>query len=242
MAGKDSSSEPAGNDRTTVLEIFGMKLSVKNRRLAEVLTMDAAEAFGLESRGSREAKALADSSAPRELMAEAAPDVVITKPLVEGDAELRLRAEMRRRADRVGAGLGFDVGDGGTWLSPLGFTVHTRIVARPLSAAAATDVVDKLASLVVSRASSTDSVLLIVVSSDARDALLRAVRQRVVHGSFRVAVVEDLERLLALCDDTGMGHTEAAAVLVPHVAVDVGSAMLIPESSMRSGHTPPDNR
>jgi hypothetical protein len=223
MAGHETPSEPAAQDRITVLEVFGVKLSVRNRRLAEILTMDAAEALGLESRGAK----TVDSEATREVVTEALPDVVAPVHSPQEEADARIRTELRHRADALGEALGFVTDSGGIWRSPAGLTLSTRIVPRVLSPAAAADMVGKLATLVLSRSPDTDSILLIAASREAVEPLSHAIQERGVYGSFRVASVADLERLHSLYELHRGDHVTALTFLAPQFAVDAGAMITL---------------
>jgi hypothetical protein len=102
MTGPDTIPEPDQNGRTTVLEVFGMKLSVKNRRLAEILTMDAAEALGLDKRTGNDGNAMTVEPLGPDVVAQAVPDVLLAIPGAGDEAEAQLRAEVRKSLDGVG--------------------------------------------------------------------------------------------------------------------------------------------
>lgn len=224
MEAHETPAEPGADDRSTVLEVFGVKLSVKNRRLAEILTMDAAEALGFESRSARSA---GGSDATREVVTEAIPDLVLSTPDPQDKADARLRTELRHEIDDIGAALGFTIASGGAWRSPLGLRLHTRIVSRPISAAAAADMVGKLVALIHDRSSQAESILLVTRSRDVGAALTHAIGERGVHGLFRVASVGDLQRLQALAEAREGDHAAVAAILAPQAAVDVGASIAL---------------
>jgi len=227
MTGPDATPEPDPNGRTTVLEVFGMKLSVKNRRLAEILTMDAAEALRLDKRpGSSVYGDAAEPVAP-DLMAQAVPDVLLAVPDAGDEAEARLRTEARKRLDGLALDLGFEVLNGGSWGLPGSAVVHTRVISRSLTAAAATDMVGKLADVVLSGRESTDSVLLVTFERASLEPLLNAISARGLHGSFRVAHIDDVTRLRDLCRECEDPAGIASGLLSPAASVDLGRTLTL---------------
>ena len=135
------SAKELSKDGSTVLELFGVELKVRNERLADVLKMDAKEALGTD------VKELADGQASRRRAAEAAeavPEVILSPATAREEAEAHDRAEVRQRVSALGGALGFDVRANGEWSSPSGVGLITRVVDRVLSPAAAVDLVSKV--------------------------------------------------------------------------------------------------
>lgn len=218
----DETRDQAGTeDRSTVVEVFGVKLSVKNRRLAEILSMDAAEALGFESR--TPGRTSEPQIAP-ELVAEAVPDTALSVPSQDEAAESQVRSEIRLRAESIATTLGFSVAQGGRWYSPSGFTLHTRIVSRQVSAAGAADAVGKLVALMDSRPSG-ESVLLISSTRAVSEAFVLAVRERGAHAVLRVATIDDLDKLRAVAEAGAADHAAFVALLSPRAAVSVGAVI-----------------
>lgn len=227
MLGEETTPDPDADGRTTVLEVFGMKLQVKNRRLAEVLTMDAAEALGLERRPGQKPGAEHAERIEPEVISEAVPDVLLSMGGAREEEESRLRAETRTRLDELGAEFGFDVQPGSRWVSRDGLVIHTRVVSRALTPAAATDMVSKLAQSVVSGPPGRESVLLVAAESVPAGPLLAAVTTLGTHSSFRVAHLDDLERLRELCARIADPTSAVEAVLLPRSAVDVSAVLAL---------------
>lgn len=229
MSSADSNVPRAPDERTTVLEVFGVKLAVKNRRLAEILTMDAAEALGLDKRHADEDYMPAEQSQP-DLLTEAVPDVHFPVTGAEEEAESRLRTQVRLRADTVASGLGFDVLPGGRWQPPAAPLIHTRILVRTPTPAAAAHMVAKLTEVVLSSAGSPASVLLIASDRAAVPPLLTAIDVRGLHTSFRIVTMSDLERLRDVCAGAPDPAAVAAAFLSPAGGVDVSLVLDTPWS------------
>jgi len=222
-ASEDTGATNGTDERTTVLEVFGLKLSVKNRRLAEILTMDAAEALGFDRKLPEDAHGAAERP-EHELIVEALPEVLLPVGGVEDD-ESRVRTDVREQADALVTGLGFDVLPGGRWQPPGAPLIHTRILVRTPTPAAAAHMVEKLADAVLGRSGSGESVLLVTSTPDAVPPLLTALDARGLQGSFRIVTVDDLERLAALCRRSPVPAAAAAAFLSPAAGVDVGLAL-----------------
>lgn len=229
MTGPNTTPEPDTNGRTTVLEVFGMKLSVRNRRLAEILTMDAAEALRLDKRPGSSMHSSAVEPVVPDLMAQAVPDVLLAIPGADDGAEARLRTEARRQLDEVALDFGFEVLSGGSWGLPGDAVLHTRVISRTLTPAAATDTVAKLADVVLSGRERTDSVLLLALERASVEPLLNAIASRGLHGSFRVAHLDDVTRLRDLCRKCADRADVASALLSPSASVDLGRVLALLE-------------
>jgi hypothetical protein len=221
MTANETPDPTGADDRSTVVEVFGVKLSVRNRRLAEILSMDAAEALGFESKAPDRAS---DREISSELVREALPYAALSAPNEDDEAEARLRAELRQRLEAIAGSLGFIVAQGGRWHSPSGLTLHTRIVSRTISAAGAADMVGKLVALMDSRPGG-ESVLLITLSSAVSDVFALAVRERGAHAVLRVASMDDLERLHAVSEAGDADHSAFLALLSPQAAVNASAAI-----------------
>ncbi len=214
----------AEDPSTTVLELFGVRLKVKNPRLAEVLTMDAADAL------STDVRQLLDPEQVRALRAEAgqaAPELVLTPQNGRDDVDARIRADMRARADAIGEALGFDAAPGGEWASPTGITVVTRVVERPLSYAAAIDFVDTIARVLEGRDAQDTTALFVVDSQRTADVFNVAIRQRRLYDHIRTISAENLEAIRSLFGSGALDHSRALVLLTPIANADVGEVLNI---------------
>ena len=224
----EAPDQPGTDEQNTVVEVFGVKLSVKNRRLAEILSMDAAEALGFEGKGP---KTPAHEVEPQ-VITEAVPFAVVAVPDPDDEAEAQRRTELRHHVEAIAASLGFTVASGGKWHSPSGQTVHARIISKAVSSAAAVDMVEKLAGLMTSRPAG-ESVVLITEEHSVAATFVSAIRERQVHAIFRVVSLGNLVALGALSDGDHADHAAFVALLSPQAAVDIGAAIsqMLPGSS-----------
>lgn len=213
-------SEPADPDTDgTVLELFGVKLSVQNPRLAEILTMDAKDAL------TADLKELADPATVRSQRAElreAVPDIVVTPETAHDAHDAQVRADFRARVDNLGRQLGFDVDSGGGWSSPTGAIVVVRAIEKDISYVAASDFAHKLDVLRVSRGGPDAVGLFVTAAQPACDIFKVAIRQSRLYGNVRTISAESLGRLSDQVMAGVIGHDEALLILLPLAGADVG--------------------
>lgn len=212
------------DERFTVLEVFGVKLEVRNQQLADVLTMDAGHALNADVRDLRTPQAVREL---REEVAQAAPEIVISPPTPKENEDAAYRQEFRRRADALGASLGFETGGDGVWESPVGLAIVTRAVERPVSLAAASHYVSELASRRGEARGGGASVLFIAESQQSADVFKVAIRQRGLYDSMRVISLDnlaDIERLRAM---GAVDHAKAVILLAPTATIDVGEILSV---------------
>lgn len=210
--------EPHAEPKTTVLEMFGVRLTVANPRLAEVLLMDAREALASDVRE------LAEPERVRERRAEARealPDVIMAVQTPRDDDERRARALFRERVDSIGTALGFEVGPGGLWRSPAGITIAVRPVANDVSEAAAADFIAKLESA-RGGAQGFDSGLIVTGEQGDSDDFALAIRQAHLHSTMRTVSLANLERILGFLERGVLDHPRVVALLSPIFDADVG--------------------
>jgi hypothetical protein len=213
--------QPEEDGPTTVLEVFGVKLAVKNRRLAEVLTMDAAEALRLDILSSKRRAGEAD-------VTDAGPQASDTRdsPDSPGESEEMFDlAAARHRAEAAGLTLGFETLPAATWRSPDGPLVHVRVVDVGPDEAAPSQLVRKVAESVLSGSDRGESVLLVLADSASAQACARAVARQQLSGDVRVVSLDALERLARTLFDGPDIHRRALWLLVPARSVDVGSGL-----------------
>ncbi|MHB9002497.1 MAG: hypothetical protein ACYC6C_00320 [Coriobacteriia bacterium] len=219
----DTSDRSTTDDgETTVLELFGIKLNVRNPRLAEALLMDAKEALTTDVRK------LGDAESMRRIQAEitqAVPDVIVSVPTTHDSDLQRMRGEFRSRVDALGTALGFSVEPDGTWRSSVGLTLAVRAVQQDVSAAAAADFAAKLNEARRSGATVGDSALIVTrTQDDARDFAL-AIRQLKLHHTFRTVSVDNLDLMAAMIARCTLDHVHALALLSPVSEADVGEVL-----------------
>ncbi|HET6498553.1 MAG TPA: hypothetical protein VFH17_05845, partial [Coriobacteriia bacterium] len=104
-----------------------MKLAVKNRRLAEVLTRDAAELFTRDKKVAKPTSP-ASSALTREVVAEALPDVLLAPPSLRDGVDDEIRTALKHRCDHVAASVGVRCDAAHLWSFDDGTAVHVRVI------------------------------------------------------------------------------------------------------------------
>lgn len=217
-----SNFDRAVDEETTVLELFGIKLNVRNPRLAEALLMDAGAALTTDVRQLGDAESIRQTQAE---MSQAAPDIIVSVPTAHDSDQVRLRAEFRTRVGELGTALGFSVEPDGTWRSSVGLSLAVRSVMQDVSAAAATDFVAKLDEARRANNNGSDSALIVArAQQDASDFAL-AIRHLKLHDTFRTVSVDNLEMMAAMMQRGTLDHVHALALLSPVSEADVGEVL-----------------
>lgn len=212
-----SDAEPT--TRHTVLEVFGMRLEVSNPRLAELLTMDAGDALGSD------VEELFGGAVDRRVFEQGAPDTVLTPVTPASNHTDRARKDFRARVDALGYRLGFEVDVDGTWSSPAGVAILTRVVDRPLTLAAAAHFVSEASGAAPS--ADAQAVLFVVDGQQTADVFKVAIRQRHVHHLMRTAAVASLEEIARLQEDGEVDHRTIVLLLAPVADIDVGEMLSV---------------
>jgi hypothetical protein len=215
----DEIREPQ-DGRYAVLEVFGLKLEVSNPRLAELLTMDAREAL------TSDVKDLVAGRIGVEDVDEALFEESAVPPTPRSDEAFRARQEFREAVDTLGARLGFDVLDDGTWRSPTGVEIVTRIVERPLTLAAAAHFVAEVAA-VTERPDGEGAVLFIVESQQTADVFKVAIRQRRLYHAMRTISADNLTDIAAMLDAGTLDHRQVVVLVAPVANIDVGEILSV---------------
>ena len=203
-------------ERFSVLEVFGMKLEVSNPRLAELLTLDAGQALTTDVR---------ELAGDRRVMAEAAPEAILTGPTPKSEHDERVRHEFRAHVDSLGTRLGFEVDSDGTWSSMTGVDIVTRTVERPLTLAAAVHFVTEVAS--AASASDAHAVLFVVEGQQNADVFKVAIRQRRLHDLMRTTSLASLAEVAELVEGGVLDHKRAVLLLAPVANIDVGEMLAV---------------
>lgn len=209
----------------TVLQVFGMTLEVSNPRLAELLTMDAGEALGSDVRE-------LFGGVDRAIFEQAAPDTILAPSTPHSEHSERLRAMLRAEADGIGVRLGFAVDSDGTWSSPSGVDILTRVVERPLTLAAAVHFVTEVGSS--AEDADEHAVLFVVVSQEAADVFRVAIRQRGSHHLMRTATISSLREIAGLHESGSLSHRSIVTLLAPVADIDVGEMLSVLHASARA--------
>lgn len=216
----DPDDEKSRREQHEVLKVFGVKLTVYNPRLAELLTMEAKEALGkdvseLVKGGVDEGVTWDDASAP----------VAVTADAVTVDPA----AAMLGTIDDAGGRLGFEV-SGRAWTSPLGVTIITRAVAGAADLGQAEETVLSLAAT-LEEIGGEAAGLLVTEDQLACDTFRLAVRKQNLYPRMRVISLQNLDHLLALLEKGTVSHRQVVLLLVPLANIDVGELLNVLEAS-----------
>src|SRR5574340_979251 len=221
--------DPGRRPRHAVLEVFGMTLEVSNPRLAELLTMDARDALTADVRDLLRQD--------HRSVAEAIPDVLVALPTPRSEMDAQSRRAFRAHIDSLGSELGFTVELDGTWSSPVGIDVVTRVADRPFTAAAAAHYVREVATM-TERLPESTAVLYIVESQDSAESFKVAIRQRRMHHLMRTVALDRLEEIAAMHASGRLDHREVLILLAPIANIDIAEMMtMLREGSRRGGQS-----
>jgi hypothetical protein len=225
-----SGSEPSHDDRHQVLEVFGLKLEVSNPRLAELLTMDAKDALTTDL---KELNPAGDARELREVTAQALPDVMVSAPTARENLEEAERKEFRGRVAAIGRTLGFDSSPDGLWSSPMGVSILTRCIERPMSLAGATHYVGELADHREQAAGVDATVLFVLDGTQSVDVFRVAIRQRRLYDVMRVISLQNLEAINHMAQVGTVDHAKAVILLTPAANIDVGEMLSVIAAASR---------
>jgi hypothetical protein len=212
--------DKAAREQHEVLKVFGVKLTVYNPRLAELLTMEAKEALGkdvsqLVKSGEEEGVTWDDTSRTEEAAREVAtPDPAHAMTATIADA---------------GARLGFEV-SGHTWASPLGVTIITKAIPEPADLAQAEEQSCALAATLEDSGGEAAG-LLVTKDQLACDTFRLAVRKQNLYPRMRVISLQNVDHLLALYEGGTLSHRQVVLLLVPLANIDVGELLNVLEAS-----------
>ncbi len=227
--GASENPEASSDDRTAVLEVFGLKLEVANPMLAELLTMNAREALTSDIKDLKPAR---PTSAE---IREAVPDAVLAASTPRSDVEERQRAEFRARAETVGASLGFDIEGGSVWSSSAGLDLIVRYVDKPVTLAAASHFVAEIAAHRDSVAGSDGTALFVVESQQSADVFKVAIRERHLYDLIRTISLDKLEAVGELRRQGILDHAGALILLMPIANIDVGEVLSVISAAVHAG-------
>lgn len=193
-----------------VLELFGIKLKVKNPQLADLLTMEAKEALTSD---------ISILSQKLHTPGEAAEEIIEEEiPLI---SEIESYDDYRQAINTVGEKLGFDVGLGGLWKSPTNVYILIRAIKEDLEFEEAKKYVRELEGQ--QKKLTNENVGLFVVGSNLGcDMFKAAIRGLNLYNKMRVISYENLNQILQFKESGYLGHKEVATLMVPLDNVDVG--------------------
>lgn len=219
MDADDDRSQDAAEP--TIIDALGIELSVSNAAVADALRASAEPAAPLEP-------AAPDAEGIRRIRAEAAeavPDVLMAVPTSRETEEARVRSELRHRVDILGGALGFEVQPDGVWRTRNGQSVTVRIVSHLSSAAAAADILAKIASTLEGGGADGQALIVTAEQADA-DALSAAIHPR-DSGRFRIASLATLQEISTLCAEGRLDGLAAQGLLIPSIHSDVARMLAL---------------
>lgn len=210
-----SPEENGKNDSKTddgfeVLKVFGLKLKVKDSKIADLLTTDVKE----------------DVSTFREKLQshdEAATSETVELATVD---EIDSHEKFQEAINIIGNRLEFDVGWGGIWRSPTGVAILLKPIFDHPSLESAKQDADDL-SHQQSQIKTENAALFVTRDSVACDILKAAIRSKNLYHLMRVVSYENLYGLLQLKDSGYLKHRQVVTLMVPLDNVDVGELLNI---------------
>jgi hypothetical protein len=205
-----------------VLKVFGVKLTVYNPRLAELLTMEAKEAL------SRDVTELVKADDEEGLTWDDAAAAAAPGPPTQEAAAPDAAAVMMTAIDDAGVRLGFEVSSR-LWTSPLGVTIITRAIAGPTDLGQAEEVALALAGT-LEESGGEAAGLLVTEDQLACDTFRLAVRKQNLYPKMRVISLQNVEHLLALYERGTLSHRQVVLLLVPLANIDVGELLNVLEA------------
>ncbi len=205
-----------------VLELFGIKLKVKNPQLADLLTMDAKEALTSD---------ISILSQKLRAPGETAEEIVEEEiPLI---SEIESYDDYRQAINTVGEKLGFDVGLGGLWKSPTNVYILIRAIKEDLEFEEAKKYVRELEGQ--QKKLTNENVGLFVVGSNLGcDMFKAAIRSLNLYNKMRVISYVNLNQILQFKESGYLGHKEVATLMVPLDNVDVGELINVIKAVLSS--------
>ena len=210
MVNKKQSSNNKKEDEFEILQVFGIKLKVKDPKIADLLTTDVKT----------------DISTFRQKIGDAQAE-----EKVEGDRVIALEQveslqEFESVINRIGKKLEFDISLGDIWRSSTGIAVLLRPVFNSISFEIAKAKVDEL-----SRKQAkikTENVGLFVTRDNVNcDILKAAIRSKNMYQQMRVVSYENFCELLDLKETGYLKHRQVVTLMVPLDNVDVGELLNI---------------
>ncbi len=211
----DKKSEENEKNSFDVLEFFGLKLKVSNKKLADLLTMDAKEAFTEDIRVLKKKYINGES----EKLAQEGELVKNREEIIDQD-------EYLENVVAIGELIGFDIQMGGIWKSPTGVCIITKPLLKINNLEKAKHLIEEVWKS-HTRLKNENTGLFIVGDQIGCDIIKASIRAEGYYGSMRVISYENMVELLRLFDQGYVGHREIATLLIPLDNVDVGELINI---------------
>jgi len=206
MAAKDENNKDDGYE---VLKIFGMKLKVKDPKIADLLTTDVTEdvsTFSSKIKGDKDQEVAEEGMRPPE--------------------EIDTQESFQKAINDIGSKLGFDVGLGGIWRSSTGMAIIIKPLFESPSFDSAKTAVTALARQ--QKQIRTENTGLFVANDRAGcDIVKAAIRSNDLYHLMRVVSYENLCELVDLKEGGYLNHRQVVTLMVPLDNVDVGELLNI---------------
>lgn len=208
-AGESNDTNKQKEEGYEVLKLFGMRLKVKDRKIADLLTTNVHE----------------DVSTFRQKLGQSAEvEVEEAEEAVVEMEEIASSEQFGDQIRRIGMNLGFDVGLGGIWRSSTGMAILLRRMFERPSFESAKAEVDNL-SRQQKQIKTENAGLFVTRDTVGCDILKAAIRSRNLYHLMRVISYENLCGLMQLKDSGYLKHRQVVTLMVPIDNVDVGELL-----------------
>ena len=206
---QEKNDENLGANDFEVLQVFGIKLKVKNRKIADLLTTDVKE----------------DISTFREKL-EGIQELEEEQAGAEQVKQIDSADEFEESISTIGKVLDFDVDLGGIWRSSTGIAIILKPVFEHLDFEAAKIKIKALAGE-QAKIKTENAGLFITHDDISCDIMKAAIRSINMYQQMRVISYDNLYELLKLKENGYLKHRQVVTLMVPLDNVDVGELLNI---------------
>lgn len=220
------------DDRFAVLEVFGLKLEVSNPRLAELLTLDAADALTSDVRDLKDPEVMREA---RVQAREALSDGILAPETIGDGLDAKRREAMREEIAGLGERMGFITHLDGVWESPTGAVILCRVIGEGMSFDLASKFVRQMAERRSGHTGQDSTVLFVAPGQQAADVFKVAIRQGHFHHAMRTVSTENLREMTRMFGTSILDHGQVVILLAPVADIDVGEVLSVIRSATGSG-------
>ncbi len=207
---KKESSDNKKEDEFEILQVFGIKLKVKDPKIADLLTTDVKT----------------DISTFRQKMEDGQVEEKANGERTIATEQVESLQEFESVVNRIGKKLEFDISLGEVWRSSTGIAVLLRPVFDSISFEIAKAKVDELARK-QTKIKTENVGLFVTRNNQSCDILKAAIRSKNMYQQMRVVSYENLFELLDLKETGYLKHRQVVTLMVPLDNVDVGELLNI---------------
>ncbi len=207
---KKESSDNKKKDEFEILQVFGIKLKVKDAKIADLLTTDVKT----------------DISTFRQKMEDSQVEEKANGERTIATEQVESLQEFESVVNRIGKKLEFDISLGEVWRSSTGIAVLLRPVFDSISFEIAKAKVDELARK-QAKIKTENVGLFVTRNKQSCDILKAAIRSKNMYQQMRVVSYENLFELLDLKETGYLKHRQVVTLMVPLDNVDVGELLNI---------------